>query len=320
MLKFHLLLFLFSTIRSKNLLVELADDNTTKSFDDKLGKIIQEMTEEDKALFSLIKGPGVFTNGGGDSDYMSVAESKRRGCRGIRNIRPCLNARDGTQCNAGGNPKWSNSECCNGCCRHTRNVYKKVPGAANSCGIYESFKRAMKNGCSGITNIAQCMNKPDGTSCSRGDKWPDSECCNGCCKHTYHVYKHVPDASNSCGLMASVKRAIADGCQGIPNFSQCLDKPDSTVCENMEPVLAAKAAADRTREGKTLVVLVQPSIKSSYKDIVQVVPTLRVALANLTVQAACDLAGRRTVPAANNAVWPTDPRKGQIIVVRQDRI
>jgi len=231
MLKFHLLLFLFSTTRSKNLLVELADDNTTKSFYDKLGKIIQEMTEEDKALFSLIKGPGVFTNGGGDSDYMSVAESKRRGCRGIRNIRPCLNARDGTQCNAGGNPKWSNSECCNGCCRHTRNVYKKVPGAANSCGIYESFKRAMKNGCSGITNIAQCMNKPDGTSCSRGDKWPDSECCNGCCKHTYHVYKHVPDARNSCGLMASVKRAIADGCQGIPNFSQCLDKPDSTECE-----------------------------------------------------------------------------------------
>ena len=45
------------------MLVELADDNTTKSFENKLGKIIQDMTEEDKALFSHIKGPEVFKNG-----------------------------------------------------------------------------------------------------------------------------------------------------------------------------------------------------------------------------------------------------------------
>ena len=29
----------------------------------------------------------------------------------------------------GGKAKWSNSECCNGCCKHTRHIYKKVPGA-----------------------------------------------------------------------------------------------------------------------------------------------------------------------------------------------
>jgi len=185
---------------------------------------------------------------------MTIAESKARGCRGILNIRPCLNAKDGTHCKAGGKDKWSNSECCNGCCKHTHHIYKKVPGASNSCGIYESFKQARKNRCYGTTNFAQCLNKPDGTECKRSDKWADSECCNGCCTHTYHIHKYFPDAKNSCGLMSRlrprIKKAFANGCKGIPNIAQCLDKPDYTKCTRYGPSSCCKGCCQQDKGRK----------------------------------------------------------------------
>lgn len=240
MFTLHLLVFLINTVWSKNFLVELAEDkNTTspeleaesESLNDVLEKIIQEVQEEIEEEIgggNIVWKINLYLGAG--NDYTTTAKR----CRGKLNIRQCLNAKDGTHCKAGGKDKWSDSECCNGCCKRTRHVYKKVPGATNSCGFYEGFKRSISKGCGGATNIAQCLNKPDGSKCKRNDKWGDSECCNGCCRHTQDVYKNIPGATNSCGIIdriKALKRSSPNRCKGITNIGQCMDKADGTECK-----------------------------------------------------------------------------------------